>query len=79
MAPDNDMRPRPTIWIALLGAVAALGSLYAWHRRPAPARLLAVGPRVLSNQTRTPLTVVGEGLTPGMALRLGPPFGAACR
>jgi len=36
-------------------------------------RLLAVGPRTLSNQTSQPLTVVGERLTPDLRLRLGAP------
>lgn len=38
------------------------------------ARLLSVGPRLLSNQTSQPLSVVGEGLAQGMALQLGPPL-----
>ena len=37
-------------------------------------KLFSVGPRLLSNQTSQPLSVVGEGLAPGMALRLGPPL-----
>jgi DNA-binding beta-propeller fold protein YncE len=40
--------------------------------RPA-ARLLAVGPRLTSNQTSQPLSVYGERLEPGMRLALGPP------
>lgn len=38
------------------------------------ARLLAVGPRLTSNQTSQPLAVYGEGLKPGMRLGLGPPL-----
>ncbi|MDY7226536.1 MtsA protein [Hyalangium rubrum] len=41
--------------------------------RPA-AKLLAVGPRLTSNQTSQPLAVYGEGLEPGMRLALGPPL-----
>lgn len=36
-------------------------------------RLLSVGPRLLSNQTSQPLSVVGEGLVEGLTLRLGAP------
>ena len=36
-------------------------------------KLLSVGPRLLSNQTSQPISVVGEGLAEGMALELGPP------
>ncbi|HYI00267.1 MtsA protein, partial [Hyalangium sp.] len=39
----------------------------------APPRLLAVGPRLTSNQTSEPLSVYGEGLEEGMRLALGPP------
>lgn len=38
------------------------------------ARLLTVGPRLLSNQTSQPLSITGEGLTPGMSLQLGEPL-----
>jgi DNA-binding beta-propeller fold protein YncE len=41
--------------------------------RPA-ARLLAVGPRLTSNQTAQPLAVYGERLEPGMRLALGAPL-----
>lgn len=41
------------------------------------ARLLSVGPRLLSNQTSQPLSVVGEGLRPGMALQLSAPISRA--
>jgi hypothetical protein len=37
------------------------------------ARLVAVGPRLTSNQTSEPLSVYGEGLEQGMRLALGPP------
>lgn len=40
--------------------------------RPGPL-LLAFGPRLLSNQTSQPVTVVGERLAPGARLRLGAP------
>jgi hypothetical protein len=39
----------------------------------AAARLVAVGPRLTSNQTSEPLAVHGEGLEQGMRLALGPP------
>ncbi len=38
------------------------------------ARLLSVGPRLLSNQTSQPLSITGEGLTAGMTLQLGEPL-----
>ncbi len=38
------------------------------------ARLLTVGPRLLSNQTSQPLSITGEGLTAGMSLQLGEPL-----
>ncbi len=38
------------------------------------AKLLSVGPRLLSNQTSQPLAIVGEGLTKGMVLDLGAPL-----
>lgn len=38
------------------------------------ARLLTVGPRLLSNQTSQPLSITGEGLAAGMELLLGPPL-----
>ena len=38
------------------------------------AKLLTVGPRLLSNQTSQPLSVTGEGLTEGMELLLGAPL-----
>lgn len=37
-------------------------------------RLVAVGPRLLSNQASQPLTIVGEGLDAGMRLELGAPL-----
>lgn len=37
------------------------------------ARLLTVGPRLLSNQTSQPISVTGEGLVAGMKLTLGAP------
>src|SRR5690348_8610872 len=37
------------------------------------ARLVAVGPRLTSNQTSEPLAVYGEALEPGLRLVLGPP------
>ncbi len=37
-------------------------------------KLISVGPRLLSNQTSQPISVVGEGLEPGMALQLGAPL-----
>ena len=37
------------------------------------AKLSSVGPRLLSNQTSQPLSVVGDGLAAGMTLELGPP------
>jgi DNA-binding beta-propeller fold protein YncE len=40
----------------------------------AQARLLEVGPWLLSNQTSVPMQVYGIGLTPGMTLALGPPL-----
>lgn len=39
----------------------------------AGARLTAIGPRLLSNQTSQPLAIYGEGLKSGMVLELGPP------
>ena len=39
--------------------------------RPPPARLVAVGPRTISDQTSYPLAVYGEGLAAGMRLRVG--------
>lgn len=38
------------------------------------AKLLTVGPRLLSNQTSQPLSITGEGLTAGMSLQLGEPL-----
>ncbi len=38
------------------------------------AKLLTVGPRLLSNQTSQPLSITGEGLTAGMTLQLGEPL-----
>lgn len=38
------------------------------------ARLLSIGPRLLSNQTSQPVSVLGERLTPGASLRLGAPI-----
>ncbi|MGV3619598.1 MAG: PQQ-binding-like beta-propeller repeat protein [Archangium sp.] len=35
------------------------------------AKLISVGPRLLSNQTSQPLSISGEGLKPGMTLELG--------
>lgn len=40
----------------------------------AAVKLLTVGPRLLSNQTSQPISVTGEGLAPGMSLKLGPPL-----
>ncbi len=37
-------------------------------------RLISVGPRLLSNQTSQPLSVVGEGLHDGLLLQLGAPL-----
>ncbi len=38
------------------------------------AKLISVGPRLLSNQTSQPLSVVAEGLREGMMLELGAPI-----
>jgi hypothetical protein len=38
------------------------------------ARLIDVGPWLISNQTSTPLQVYGQGLTTGMGLIFGPPL-----
>jgi len=57
---------------ALLALVAGV----AWQtglRRPEP-RLLDVGPRLVSNQTTQPLSVLGTNLRRGMKLRVGAPF-----
>jgi len=43
------------------------------------ARLVAVGPRLTSNQTSEPLAVHGEALEPGMRLVLGRRCLASCR
>ncbi len=40
---------------------------------PAGPVLLSVGPRLLSNQTSQPVSVLGERLEPGLSLRLGAP------
>ncbi len=40
-------------------------------------KLISAGPRLLSNQTPQPLTVLGEGLTPGLSLKLGAPINRA--
>ena len=37
-------------------------------------RVLSVGPRLLSNQTSQPISVIGERLVPGLSLHLGPPL-----
>ena len=39
-----------------------------------PAQLLDIGPRVVSNQTSQPLTLVGSGFRAGMELEVGAPF-----
>lgn len=64
-----------------LGAVALLVGRSRVDPKPSPvvaarpvARLLAVGPRLTSNQTAQPLAVYGEGLEPGMRLALGAPL-----
>jgi hypothetical protein len=38
------------------------------------AKLVDLGPRLVTDQTAAPLTVYGEGLTEGMQLYLGPPL-----
>ena len=58
--------------IALVGLVGAV----AWQtqlRRP-EARLVDVGPRVVSNQTSQPVALYGQNFRQGMKLRLSPPF-----
>jgi DNA-binding beta-propeller fold protein YncE len=63
-----------------LGAVGVFVSREGEEPPPASerarpmARLLAVGPRLTSNQTSQPLAVYGEGLEQGMRLALGPPL-----
>ncbi|HWV37219.1 MAG TPA: MtsA protein [Vulgatibacter sp.] len=65
-------------WI-LAAAVVALGAAIVWMAAPlsearieaTPARLRAVGPRMISNETDYPVMVYGEGLREGMRLRLG--------
>jgi len=57
---------------ALLALVAGV----AWQsglQRPEPS-LLDVGPRMVSNQTTQPLSLLGANLRRGMRLRLGKPF-----
>jgi len=56
--------------------LAALATGFGWQlRQRAPeARLLDVGPRLVSNQTSQPLALVGEHLRPGIRLRLSAPF-----
>ncbi len=40
-------------------------------------KLTSAGPRLLSNQTSQPITVLGENLRPGLALKLGVPINVA--
>ena len=45
------------------------------HTAPmAITKLVDVGPRLVTDQTRAPLTIYGEGLADGMQLYLGPPL-----
>ncbi len=64
------------VWV--LVGVAVLGSCKSGAKPPPPdagsaPQLLSIGPRSVSNQTAQPLTVLGERLTPGLSLLLGPP------
>jgi hypothetical protein len=69
------MRRRSALLAGGFG-LAALAAGIGWQfRQRAPeARLLDVGPRLVSNQTSQPLALVGENLRPGMRLRLSAPF-----
>jgi DNA-binding beta-propeller fold protein YncE len=44
---------------------------------PPKPTLISAGPRLLSNQTSQPITVLGERLTPELKLHLGPPVDRA--
>ncbi len=79
-----DTRPRPrrgaiglrSAWLAGSVALVALVAGVAWQtqlRRP-QARLVDVGPRVVSNQTGQPVALYGENFRQGMKLRLAAPF-----
>src|SRR5262249_24502887 len=50
------------------------GVLWQHQHRGPPARLLDVGPRMVSNQTSQPLQLLGENLRPGLKLHLSAPF-----
>lgn len=73
---------RNLILVAVLAALAAVAGVLVRGReapREAPLaqpgpRLLAVGPKLTSNQTSQPLAVYGERLTPGLRLVVGPPL-----
>lgn len=72
-------RALPIVIAAALGAMALVGlRVGAGHGVASPARprmvLRDVGPRLTSNQTSQPLSLVGSGFKPEMKLRLGPPF-----
>ncbi|MFN0063859.1 MAG: MtsA protein [Myxococcaceae bacterium] len=55
------------------GALVVLG-LGLWVLRAPRARLIDVGPRLVTNQTPAALALLGENLRPGMMLRLGAPL-----
>src|SRR2546430_15542013 len=56
-------------WLLLLGLACRSASVPDAGSTPA---LVAVGPRLLSNQTSYPLSIIGTALKPGMKLRAGP-------
>jgi DNA-binding beta-propeller fold protein YncE len=78
------MKRSLAVLVALALCAGAVGVLVSRDQEAPPpaapeparvaARLLAVGPRLTSNQTSQPLAVYGEGLEQGMRLALGPPL-----
>jgi hypothetical protein len=73
---------RPHFVLALALAAAGAACRQPDNPRPAPvpdagpprATLLAFGPRLLSNQTSQPVTVLGDRLSPGAKVHLGAPL-----
>lgn len=62
-------------------AVLVVAGVMAWQWRtrahpkpPPPLQLTRVGPLRISNQTSQPITLYGEGFTPGLQLRVGAPL-----
>jgi len=69
--------------LAAVAVVAIAGALWTWRRGasreaqpPVPAELSTISPRHLSNQTAYPIVIYGQGLEPGLRLRLVGPNGA---